>query len=188
LIARTRASPTWGFRGAQENRTLLHAMDPLGVMLGFSCRIVDDPLLDLAMAAPDPYPHADERRLFYVAPTPARRSVVLFTGGDESRRSSTNSSPTATPASSTIPTRRHPCPRCGDDGNVLARNGKHGRSGVASRHKQPPPVRACSGDCDIDGWTPARTGHQQLRLDAHAVGDRSMARRSAPAESVPLSV
>ncbi|MDQ0648639.1 DNA helicase-4 [Microbacterium natoriense] len=39
----------------------------------------DDPVLQLAMAAPDPYPNAEERRLFYVALTRARRSVLLLT-------------------------------------------------------------------------------------------------------------
>jgi DNA helicase-4 len=37
------------------------------------------------MAAPDPFPHAEERRLFYVALTRARRSVLLLTrAGHES--------------------------------------------------------------------------------------------------------
>lgn len=39
----------------------------------------DDPVLQLAMAAPDPHPHAEERRLFYVALTRARRSALLLT-------------------------------------------------------------------------------------------------------------
>ena len=47
--------------------------------LGFPSRIVDDPVLRLAMADPDDYPHAEERRLFYVALTRARREVLLIT-------------------------------------------------------------------------------------------------------------
>lgn len=39
----------------------------------------DDPVLQLAMAAPDPYSNAEERRLFYVALTRTRRSVLLLT-------------------------------------------------------------------------------------------------------------
>jgi len=46
---------------------------------GFPSTIEDDPLLQLAMAAPDSFPHAEERRLFYVALTRARRSVLLVT-------------------------------------------------------------------------------------------------------------
>lgn len=52
---------------------------------GFPSTIEDDPLLQLAMAAADPHPYAEERRLFYVALTRARRSVLLLTRtGNES--------------------------------------------------------------------------------------------------------
>ena len=46
---------------------------------GFPSGIVDDPLLDLVMAAAERFPHAEERRLFYVALTRARRGVLLIT-------------------------------------------------------------------------------------------------------------
>jgi DNA helicase IV len=45
---------------------------------GFPSGITDDPVLDLAMPRPDRYPHAEERRLFYVALTRARYEVVLI--------------------------------------------------------------------------------------------------------------
>ncbi|WP_323099402.1 UvrD-helicase domain-containing protein [Intrasporangium sp. YIM S08009] len=45
---------------------------------GFPSQVVDDPVLSLAMAAPEPHPHAEERRLLYVALTRARRGVVLI--------------------------------------------------------------------------------------------------------------
>lgn len=45
---------------------------------GFPSQIADDPVLDLAMADLDAYPHAEERRLFYVALTRARRGVLLI--------------------------------------------------------------------------------------------------------------
>ena len=44
---------------------------------GFPTEIDDDPLLDLVQAAPEAYPNAEERRLFYVAVTRARRGVYL---------------------------------------------------------------------------------------------------------------
>lgn len=46
---------------------------------GFPSRKEDDPVLRLAMPAEDPYPKSEERRLFYVALTRARRSVAMFT-------------------------------------------------------------------------------------------------------------
>lgn len=45
---------------------------------GFPGTIADDPVLDLAMPAPESFPQAEERRLFYVALTRARRAVVLI--------------------------------------------------------------------------------------------------------------
>jgi DNA helicase-4 len=46
---------------------------------GFPSNIADDPVLAVAMPAGDSFPHAEERRLFYVALTRARRGVVLIT-------------------------------------------------------------------------------------------------------------
>ena len=45
---------------------------------GFPSEVVDDPILALAMTEADDYPHAEERRLFYVALTRARRHVTLI--------------------------------------------------------------------------------------------------------------
>ena len=45
---------------------------------GFPAEIADDPLLDLVLAASEGYPHAEERRLLYVAITRARRGVYLL--------------------------------------------------------------------------------------------------------------
>lgn len=48
---------------------------------GFPAEIVDDPLLDLVMSAPEAHPNAEERRLLYVALTRARRQVFLLAEG-----------------------------------------------------------------------------------------------------------
>ncbi|HMT23083.1 MAG TPA: UvrD-helicase domain-containing protein [Microthrixaceae bacterium] len=45
---------------------------------GFPSGIGDDPVLGLAMPSPDTFEHAEERRLFYVALTRARREVALI--------------------------------------------------------------------------------------------------------------
>jgi DNA helicase-4 len=46
---------------------------------GFPSTITDDPVLRIAMPRGDDFPHAEERRLFYVALTRARRAVLLLT-------------------------------------------------------------------------------------------------------------
>jgi len=55
---------------------LLNAVEDLP---GFPSQVADDPILQLAMPAPDPFPYAEERRLFYVALTRAKRQVRIFT-------------------------------------------------------------------------------------------------------------
>ncbi len=45
---------------------------------GFPSEFNDDPILDLVLAAPEEHPNAEERRLFYVAMTRARRGVYLL--------------------------------------------------------------------------------------------------------------
>ena len=45
---------------------------------GFPSAIADDPVMDLVMASKDTYEHAEERRLFYVALTRARRQVAIL--------------------------------------------------------------------------------------------------------------
>ena len=50
-------------------------------MYGFPTEITDDPLLDLVLSAPEQHPNAEERRLFYVAMTRAKRQVYLLAEG-----------------------------------------------------------------------------------------------------------
>jgi DNA helicase-4 len=47
--------------------------------MGFPSEIVDDPLLDLVLPKPEDFDHAEERRLFYVALTRARKTVTVLT-------------------------------------------------------------------------------------------------------------
>jgi len=49
----------------------------------FPSTIGNDPLLDLVLAASDSYPHAEERRLFYVALTRSRGPVAITTSADD---------------------------------------------------------------------------------------------------------
>jgi len=45
---------------------------------GFPCQIEDDPLLDLVLSKEDNFPHSEERRLFYVAVTRAKKEAYLI--------------------------------------------------------------------------------------------------------------
>jgi DNA helicase IV len=49
--------------------------------MGFPTGMVDDPILNLVLVAPEPFPNAEERRLFYVALTRAKRAVFLIADG-----------------------------------------------------------------------------------------------------------
>lgn len=46
--------------------------------MGFPSEIVDDPVLDLVLPEPEEFDHAEERRLFYVALTRARKTVTIL--------------------------------------------------------------------------------------------------------------
>lgn len=62
-------------KGDQADYVILPGM----VVGGFPSLKGDDPVIGLAMPDGDEYLHAEERRLFYVAMTRARRSVVMYT-------------------------------------------------------------------------------------------------------------
>jgi DNA helicase-4 len=97
---------------------------------GFPSNIEDDPVLDLAMADPDAFPHAEERRLFYVALTRARRAVTLFAvTGQESpfvvelldeRKLDLRAADGARPVQVQV------CPAC-KNGTLVPRSGPYGK-------------------------------------------------------------
>lgn len=53
--------------------------DVLSGKYGFPSEVTDDPLLEIVLSKEDSYPHAEERRLMYVAMTRARHKVFIIT-------------------------------------------------------------------------------------------------------------
>ena len=94
----------------------------------FPSTIQDDPVLQLAMPSGDTFPFAEERRLFYVALTRARRQVVIVTV--EGRLSpfvtelvmDSNVKITAVDGN---PTENAICPKC-QVGSLIKKNGQYG--------------------------------------------------------------
>ncbi|WP_142627961.1 UvrD-helicase domain-containing protein [Rhizobium sp. P007] len=66
-------------KGSEADYIILPEMVSASRGRSFPNNRADDPVLALAMPAGDDYPESEERRLFYVALTRARCSVVLFT-------------------------------------------------------------------------------------------------------------
>lgn len=95
---------------------------------GFPSTIADDPVLQLAMPAGDAFPFAEERRLFYVALTRAKRSVLLLTvTGKESPflLELVQEHNIAVLDASGRKTAAVRCPACGE-GQLVQRKGKFG--------------------------------------------------------------
>ncbi len=92
---------------------------------GFPSTITDDPLLHLVIPHPDIFPHAEERRLMYVALTRAKRAVYILS--DKSRQSSFSTELAGIKrVSSSLDTERtNPCPEC-DTGELRTRPGRFG--------------------------------------------------------------
>lgn len=101
---------------------------------GFPSEMADDPVLDVAMATPDPFEHAEERRLFYVALTRAREQAFLITApGHESifitelvDQGHVEVVGTDTATGAITARAVQVCPDCGT-GVLIARNGKFGQ-------------------------------------------------------------
>jgi DNA helicase-4 len=100
---------------------------------GFPSQIQDDPALQLAMPAPDPYPYAEERRLFYVAMTRARKQVRFYTTLDQPSQFLVelvkNGHLTIEPVDGEP---LEACPQCGN-GVLQLRNGQFGEFYSCSR-------------------------------------------------------
>jgi DNA helicase-4 len=95
-------------------------------LYGFPGTIEDVPLMELVIPKPESFPHAEERRLMYVAITRAKKGVFIFSN----RR---KISPFATELAtnnrvktiSLTPERVNPCQEC-ETGEIVKKTGKFG--------------------------------------------------------------
>lgn len=96
---------------------------------GFPSQVIDDPLFEMVLTAADDHPHAEERRLFYVALTRARYKTFLVceTGQDQSDFASELLAGNEFPKEVFgLDTKKLACKKCGS-GTLLLRDGSNGK-------------------------------------------------------------
>ena len=105
--------------------------------LGFPSEIADDPVLDLVLPEPEEFHHAEERRVFYVALTRAKKTVTILAPQD--KRSSfvrelvENVEYGVIELGDPSAQIHHACPACG--GRLILERSGRGRSRFACEHK-----------------------------------------------------
>lgn len=115
-------------------------------MMGFPSQITDDPVLQIAMPEPDPYPLAEERRLFYVALTRARRQVRIYTQTDSPSRFLSELAKSGAIEVEAEGGVLIPCPKCGE-GTMRRYDGQYGPFEACSTHPRCDFKRNVSGEC-----------------------------------------
>ncbi|QQR39000.1 UvrD-helicase domain-containing protein [Devosia rhizoryzae] len=141
-----------GSKGLEAEHVFLVNM--IGGNRGFPSQLEDDPVLQIAMPAPDPFPVAEERRLFYVALTRASRDIRIYTTLDKpSSFVNELQKMDKIPVEAIDGEAAIPCPKC-HQGVMKVRNGKYG------------PFLSCSAfpKCDhkqkiVEATSPAKTAN-----------------------------
>ncbi len=91
---------------------------------GFPSTITDDPLLHLVIPRPETYPHAEERRLLYVAITRAKRAAFLLSNTVRRSVFATEIAEMDGVSDSASLARSNPCPDC-STGDLKMRSGPY---------------------------------------------------------------
>tara|TARA_B100001179_G_scaffold231759_1_gene222549 strand:+ start:244 stop:3177 length:2934 start_codon:yes stop_codon:yes gene_type:complete len=120
-------------KGLEADHVVILGAD--NATMGFPSGITDDPLLSLVSPEAEPYEHAEERRVMYVAVTRARRTVTIL--ASEARPSvfveeflKEPEFGVAAPLSAEA--RTHVCPTCG--GRLLHMPGRNGPGWYRCEH------------------------------------------------------
>lgn len=114
-------------------------------LMGFPSQLNDDPVLQIAMPEPDPYPLAEERRLFYVALTRARRQVRIYTQEESPSRFLSELARADAAVIETEVGALNLCPKCGI-GTVRQYTGRYGPFEACSAHPRCDFKRSLSKD------------------------------------------
>ena len=104
-------------KGSEADYVII--LDVLSGKYGIPSGVTDDPLLEIVLSKGDSYPHAEERRLMYVAMTRARHKVFIVT---EDGKQSVFVLELEGSKNSDVPSMR--CKECG--GEMVKRSGPYG--------------------------------------------------------------
>lgn len=148
-----------GAKGAEAEYVFV--LNMLQGTRGFPSQIQDDPALQMAMPAPDSYPFAEERRLFYVAMTRARKQVRFYTTLAQPSQFLVELVKNQHLKIETVDgVQLDPCPQC-EQGVLILRSGKRGSFKGCSRFP------ACDFTRDVsksDGIAPSHTEGDSQRI------------------------
>ena len=123
-----------GSKGLEADHVVI--LDAVSDRLGFPSEIVDDPLLEMVLPEPEKFEHAEERRLFYVALTRARKSVTILADREKPSvfvRELVKDGDDDVTELNESGAAEHRCGACG--GRMLSQTSQSGRSRFACEHK-----------------------------------------------------
>lgn len=125
-------------KGTEADYVILPAMVSMKRGKSFPSTMTDDPVLSLVMPAGDSYLFAEERRLFYVALTRARRTVVMYTVDKQVSvflKELVQEGALEVEDIHGTPVKLYPCPSC-KVGDLLIKEGKHGKFVTCSNYPE----------------------------------------------------
>lgn len=123
-------------KGSEADYVILPEMISAPRRRSFPNTRTDDPVLELAMPRADNYPLAEERRLFYVALTRARRGVAMFTAQGQCStflRELQEEGAVALTDMQGKPVQEDRCPAC-KQGALVLRTGPYGTFSACSNY------------------------------------------------------